>query len=146
MSIDITVTGRLTKDPELRKTQSGKLVTSFGLAHNFRERAGNQFKDVVTVFFDASVREEDGATEVAELGLTKGARVTVEGVWSKRTGTTKASAACVSRDCPAGRRRPARNGGRLRRRCGSAHACLRGLRILWRSLRRRHGRPPGGLW
>ena len=90
MSIEITVTGRLTKDPELRKTQSGKLVTSFGLAHNFRERAGNQFKDVVTVFFDASVREEDGATEVAELGLTKGARVTVEGVWSKRTGTTKA--------------------------------------------------------
>jgi single-stranded DNA-binding protein len=72
MSIDITVTGRLTKDPELRKTQSGKLVTSFGLAHNFRERAGNQFNDVATVFFDASVWEEDGAAEVAELGLTKG--------------------------------------------------------------------------
>jgi hypothetical protein len=53
-SIDITVTGRLTKDPELRKTQSGKLVTSFGLAHNFRERAGNQFNDVATVFFDAN--------------------------------------------------------------------------------------------
>ena len=89
MSIEITVTGRLTKDPELRKTQSGKLVTSFGLAHNFRERAGNQFKDVVTVFFDASVWEEDGAAEVAELGLTKGTRVTVEGIWSKRTRTTK---------------------------------------------------------
>jgi single-strand DNA-binding protein len=89
MSIDITVTGRLTKDPELRKTQSGKLVTSFGLAHNFRERAGNQFNDVATVFFDASVWEEDGAAEVAELGLTKGTRVTVEGVWSKRTRTTK---------------------------------------------------------
>ena len=57
MSIDITVTGRLTKDPELRKTQSGKLVTSFGLAHNFRERAGSQFNDVATVFFDASVWE-----------------------------------------------------------------------------------------
>ena len=37
------------------------LVTNFGLAHNFRERAGNQFKDVTTVFFDASVWEEDGA-------------------------------------------------------------------------------------
>jgi len=72
MSINITVTGRLTKDPELRKTQSGKLVTNFGLAHNFRERAGNQFKDATTVFFDASVWEEDGAAEVAELGLTKG--------------------------------------------------------------------------
>ena len=64
MSIDITVTGRLTKDPELRKTQSGKLVTSFRLAHNFRERAGSQFNDVATVFFDASVWEEDGAAEV----------------------------------------------------------------------------------
>jgi single-strand DNA-binding protein len=89
MSINITVNGRLTKDPELRKTQSGKLVTSFGLAHNFRERAGNQFKDVATVFFDAGVWEEDGAAEVAELGLTKGTRVTVEGLWSKRTGKTK---------------------------------------------------------
>jgi single-stranded DNA-binding protein len=72
MSINITVIGRLTKDPELRKTQSGKLVTSFGLTHNFRKRAGNQFKDVTTVFFDASVWQEDGAVEVAELGLTKG--------------------------------------------------------------------------
>jgi single-strand DNA-binding protein len=89
MSINITVNGRLTKDPELRQTQTGKLVTNFGLAHNFRERAGNQFKDVVTVFFDASVWEEDGAAEVAELGLTKGTCVTVEGVWSKRTRTTK---------------------------------------------------------
>ena len=89
MSIDITVTGRLTKDPELRKTQSGKLVTSFGLAHNLRERAGSQFNDVATVFFDASVWEEDGAAEVAELGLTKGTRVTVEGLWSKRSRTNK---------------------------------------------------------
>jgi hypothetical protein len=30
------------------------------------------------------------AAEVAELGLTKGTRVTVEGLWSKRTSTTKA--------------------------------------------------------
>jgi len=75
--------------PELRKTPSGKLVTSFGLAHNFRERTGNQFNDVATVFFDASVWEEDGAAEVAELGLTKGTRVTVEGTWSKRTGKLK---------------------------------------------------------
>jgi single-strand DNA-binding protein len=72
MSINITLIGRPTKDPELRKTPSGTLVTSFGLAHNFRERTGNQFNDVATVFFDASVWEEDGAAEVAELGLTKG--------------------------------------------------------------------------
>jgi single stranded DNA-binding protein len=89
MSINITVNGRLTKDAELRETKSGKLVTSFGLAHNFRERVGNQFKDVFTVFFDASVWEDDGAAEVAELGLTKGTLVTVEGLWSKRARMTK---------------------------------------------------------
>jgi single-stranded DNA-binding protein len=67
MSIDITVTGRLTKDPELRRTQSGKLVTNFGLAHNSRERAGNEFKDVVTVFFDASVWEDDGVNLIGQM-------------------------------------------------------------------------------
>jgi single-strand DNA-binding protein len=83
MSSNITVTGRLTKDPELRRTRSGKLVTNFHLAHNFRERAGNGINDVAPIFFNANVWEEDGAAEVAELGLTKGSRVTVEGVWSQ---------------------------------------------------------------
>ena len=89
MSINITVTGRLTKAPELRRTTSGKLVTRFDLAHNFRERVGKDFSDVATIFFSASVWEEDGAAEVAELGLTKGSRVSVDGVWSKRSWTTK---------------------------------------------------------
>jgi len=89
MSIKITVEGHLTKAPELRKTTLGKSVTRFDLAHNFRERLGKDFKDVATIFFSASVWEEDGAAEVAELGLTKGSRVSVDGLWSKRTGTTK---------------------------------------------------------
>ena len=46
---------------------------------------GKDFKDVATIFFSASVWEEDGAAEVAELGLTKGSRVSVDGLWSKRT-------------------------------------------------------------
>jgi len=62
---------------------------SLDLAHNFRERVGKDFKDVATTFFSASVWEEDGAVEVAELGLTKGSRVSVDGLWSKRTWTTK---------------------------------------------------------
>ena len=37
-----------------------------------RERVGKDFKYVATIFFSASVWEEDGAAEVAELGLTKG--------------------------------------------------------------------------
>jgi single-stranded DNA-binding protein len=81
MSINITVNGRLTRDPALRQTQSGKQVFSFGLAHNFRERVTGQMRDVTTIFFDVSVWEEDGAVEVAELGLAKGSRVTIEGLW-----------------------------------------------------------------
>ena len=88
MSIKITVEGHLTKAPELRKTTLGKSVTRFDL-HNFRERLGKDFKDVATIFFSASVWEEDGAPEVAELGLTKGSRVSVDGLWSKRAWTTK---------------------------------------------------------
>ena len=39
------------------------------------QRVGKDFKDVATIFFSASVWEEDGAAEVAELGLTKGSRL-----------------------------------------------------------------------
>jgi single-stranded DNA-binding protein len=53
------------------------------------QRVGKDFKDVATIFFSASVWEEDGAAEVAELGLTKGSRISVDGLWSKRTWTTK---------------------------------------------------------
>ncbi|HEX5384918.1 MAG TPA: single-stranded DNA-binding protein [Propionibacteriaceae bacterium] len=53
------------------------------------QRVGKDFKDVATIFFSASVWEEDGAAKVAELGLTKGSRVSVDGLWSKRTWTTK---------------------------------------------------------
>ena len=52
------------------------------------QRVGKDFKDVATIFFSASVWEED-ACEVAELGLTKGSRVSVDGLWSKRTWITK---------------------------------------------------------
>ena len=91
MSIKITVDGHLTKAPELRKTTSCKSVTRFDLAHNFREHVGKDFSDVATIFFSASVweEEEDGAVEVAELGLTKGSRVSIDGLWSKRTWITK---------------------------------------------------------
>lgn len=81
--------GHLTKAPKLRKTTSGKSVTRFDLAHNFRERVGKDFKDVATIFFSANLWEEDGAAEVAELGLTKGSRVSVDGLWSNRTCSTK---------------------------------------------------------
>ena len=43
MSINITVAGRLTKALELQRTKTGRLVTRFDLAHNFRERAGKDF-------------------------------------------------------------------------------------------------------
>jgi single-stranded DNA-binding protein len=74
---------------QIANIEADNVVVTFDLAHNFRERAGNGIKDVAAIFFNANVWEEDGAAEVAELGLTKGSRVAVEGVWSKRTWTTK---------------------------------------------------------
>ena len=66
MSINITVTGRLTKAPELRLGRHpAKLVARFDLAQDFRE------------------------TSNAELGLTKGSPVSVDGLWSKRSWTTE---------------------------------------------------------
>jgi single stranded DNA-binding protein len=84
MSITITVTGRLTSAPVLRRTRTGKQVATFSLAHNFRAREGDTFIDVAAVFFRCTVWEDDGGIEVAGLGLTKGSQLTVEGSWSKR--------------------------------------------------------------
>jgi single-strand DNA-binding protein len=84
MSIQITVTGNLTDKPESRTTRDGKLVTNFNIAHNFRAKSGGKFIDVDVIFFHCTVWEEDGASEVADLDLKRGERVTLEGVWFKR--------------------------------------------------------------
>jgi single-strand DNA-binding protein len=67
---NITITGNLTKEPELRFTNTGTPLCSFTIA-------SNQGKDKEALFIDCDVWNEDITESVAE--LSKGTRVTVAG-------------------------------------------------------------------
>lgn len=71
----ITITGRLTRDPELRTTQSGISVTSFSIAtqRNYKNNGGERETD----FFDV-VAWRNTADFVAKY-FSKGSLVTVDG-------------------------------------------------------------------
>jgi single-strand DNA-binding protein len=81
MGIDnnVSVVGNVTRDPELRFTQGGMAVASFGLAWNKRKQDG---EDEVS-FFDVTCFRSL-AENVAE-SITKGARVVVQGSLSQRS-------------------------------------------------------------
>ena len=78
MSNELRITGNLTRDPELRYTQSGKPVASFTVADNrrVRDQSGN-WVDGNTLFMPCAAWEELGEN-VAE-SLRKGMTVTVIG-------------------------------------------------------------------
>jgi single-strand DNA-binding protein len=80
----ITLVGNATKDPDLRFTNSGVPVVSFGVAVSKRVRddAGN-WVDGATSFFDVSAWKKL-AENVAE-SITKGSRVVVTGRIEQRT-------------------------------------------------------------
>ena len=50
----VSVIGRLTKDPELKYTQSGTAILGLSIAVNRSQKQGNEWKDVAS-FFDVSV-------------------------------------------------------------------------------------------
>ena len=78
----VTVTGNVTRDPELRYTSGGASVTSFGLAWNRRfQRNGEQVEE--TSFFDITCWGQLGEN-VAE-SLSKGMRVVVNGRLDQRS-------------------------------------------------------------
>lgn len=78
MSINqVTITGNLTRSPELRATQSGTAVLSFGIAVNDRRKnASGQWEDVPN-FFEC-VTFGNRATALSDI-LTKGMKVAVAG-------------------------------------------------------------------
>ena len=80
MGIDnnVSVTGNVTRDPELRFTQGGMAVASFGLAWNKRKQDGEE----EVSFFDVTCFRSL-AENVAE-SITKGTRVVVAGTLSQR--------------------------------------------------------------
>lgn len=75
----VTVVGNVTRDPELRFTQSGMAVASFGLAWNRRKRDGEE----ETSFFDITCFQQM-AENVAE-SISKGSRVVVYGTLQQRS-------------------------------------------------------------
>ena len=84
----VTLVGNCTRDPELRFTQGGQSVTSFGLAVNRRwqNRQTNEWEEQVS-FFDIVCWGQLGEN-VGE-SITKGARVIVNGRLEQRSWQTQ---------------------------------------------------------
>lgn len=82
----VILTGRLTKDPELRYSGGGKAIVQFGLAVNARrQNAGAQSEE--TSFFDIVVFGKQA--EICKQYLTKGRSVLVEGRLKQRSWTSE---------------------------------------------------------
>lgn len=88
MSNSITVTGNLTRDPEVRYTRDGQASVLLGVAVNRRwqDRETHEWEEA-TSFFDV-VCWRDLAENVA-MSLTKGARVMVAGRLEQRSWETE---------------------------------------------------------
>ncbi len=72
----VIMIGRLTRDAELKYTNSGLAVSSFSLAVNRRKRSGDSWEDEVS-FFDLALFGK--RAESLNQYLTKGQQVAVEG-------------------------------------------------------------------
>lgn len=86
---DGSLSGNLTRDPEMRFTQSGRPVTSFSVAVNERvknEETG-EWEDTEPEFFNCTAWGQQ-AENVAEY-LTKGTRIVAVGYFQDRTFTNK---------------------------------------------------------
>ena len=91
------IMGRLTRDPELRRTQSGTAVTSFSVAvdRDFKSQAGERETDFIDV-----VAWRSTAEFVAKY-FTKGRMAVVEGRlqlrdWNDKDGNKRRSAEVVA--------------------------------------------------
>ena len=108
----IFIMGRLTRDPELRRTQSGTPVTSFSLAvdRDFKSQSGEKETDFIDV-----VAWRATAEFVAKY-FTKGRMAVVEGRlqirdWQDKDGNKRRSAEVVADNVYFGDSRPAGSGG-----------------------------------
>jgi single-strand DNA-binding protein len=72
----ITVVGNLTRDPELRFTNAGKAVVSFGIAVSHRFQQNNEWQERTSFY---NVTAWDQLAENAAASLHKGTRVLVSG-------------------------------------------------------------------
>jgi single-strand DNA-binding protein len=103
MSTPVTLTGRLTRDPELRFSASGKPVTKFAVvtSRRFKNQQTSEWEDRDTTFWDC-VAFGELAQNVAE-SLTKGTAVVVTGhaaqeEWQTKDGEKRRSMKVVAED------------------------------------------------
>lgn len=82
MSNTITVSGNLTRDPELRFTQSGQAVANFSIASSRRKKVGEEWEEI-TSFFNCVAWGTLG--ENAAGSLSKGDRVIASGYMEQRS-------------------------------------------------------------
>ena len=80
--MNITITGNLTADPELRSTPSGAAVAQFTVAVTRRVKKGDTWEDGPSSFYRCSIWRQ-AAENVAE-SLSKGDRVIVAGEMRQR--------------------------------------------------------------
>ena len=107
----IFIMGRLTRDPELRRTQSGTAVTSFSLAvdRDFKSQSGEKETDFIDV-----VAWRSTAEFVAKY-FTKGRMAVVEGRlqirdWTDREGGKRRSAEVIADNVYFGDSKPKEDG------------------------------------
>lgn len=81
----ITMTGRLTADPELRNTPNGISVTSFSIANQRNYKNSNGDRD--TDFYDVTAWR--AAAETVTKYFTKGSMITIDGRLESRKYTDK---------------------------------------------------------
>ena len=93
----IIIMGRLTRDPELRRTQSGTAVTSFSLAvdRDFKSQSGEKETDFIDIV------AWRGTAEFVSKYFTKGRMAVVEGRlqirdWTDRDGGKRRSAEVIA--------------------------------------------------
>ena len=107
----IIIMGRLTRDPELRRTGSGTAVTSFSLAvdRDFKSQSGEKETDFIDVVAWRST------AEFVSKYFTKGRMAVVEGRlqirdWTDKDGGKRRSAEIVADNVYFGDSRPNQNG------------------------------------
>lgn len=77
----VTLTGNITRDPELRFTGGGRAVASFGIAVNRRYQVNGEWQEQ-TSFFNVVAWGQLGENVAAS--LTKGSRIIVNGRLEQR--------------------------------------------------------------
>jgi len=73
----VVIIGNLTRDPEVKFTQSGTCIVKFAIANNQRKKVGDTWEDEAH-FFDVTMMGK--GAEAVEKYLSKGKQVAIEGL------------------------------------------------------------------